>query len=154
MKRPIKVFEPIPKQLIKSIHFQGKQHGFSAEYVYHMIKELIGIPSMTALSRQEALFLIGAITRQGVRAIPLPPPFENEVAGGADLASFYHVRDIRLMFADLGWDKAQIKGWLKKLAKVEDVRSLNRKQAQKVYFALGKIVDRARAAEKPSTGGW
>jgi hypothetical protein len=152
MKRPIKVFEPIPKPLIKSLHFQGRKHGFSHDDVYRLAADLTGIPSLTALSKQEALFMIGKMTGQTVRSGPLPPPRENEVEGGEMLPSHYHVMDIRLMFRDLGWSKEEIKGWLEKWIKVEDFRTMDRKQAQKAYFALGKIVERKKGGAEEQDG--
>ncbi len=152
MKRPIKVFEPIPKPLIKSIHFQGRKHGFSKEDVYRLVADITGIPSLTALSKQEALFLIGKMTGQTLRSGPLPPPLENEVEGGATLPSYYHVMDIRLTFKELGWSKEEVKGWLEKWFKVEDIRAMDRKQAQKAYFALGKIVERKQGATEEQDG--
>lgn len=152
MKPPIKVFEPIPKPLIKSLHFKGKTHGFSENDVYRLVTDLTGIPIMTALSKQEALFLIGTITRQTARAVPLPPPLENGVEGGSTLPSFYHVKEIRFMFRALEWDKAQIKGWLEKYVKVEDFRTMDRQQAQKAFYALGKILDRKQGADGQQHG--
>ncbi|MGD9947662.1 MAG: hypothetical protein AB7U29_04180 [Desulfobulbus sp.] len=142
MKRPIKVFEPIPKPLIKSLHFEGKRYGFNEADVYGMVKDLTGIPSMTSLSKQEAFFILGKLTRLHSGGWPLPPPLENEVSGGETLPSYYHVREIRLMFSALGWDKKQIKNWLEKYMKVASFRAMDRLQAKKVYFALGKINDR------------
>ena len=153
MKRPIKVFEPIPKPLIKSIHFQGRKHGFSQDDVYRLVADITGIPSLTALSKQEALFLIGKMTGQAVRSGPLPPPLENAVEGGAALPSYYHVMDIRLIFKELGWDKEQVKGWLEKWIKVEDFRTMDRKQAQKAFYALGKIVERKHGGACEQNGG-
>lgn len=152
MKRPIKVFEPITKTLIKSLHFQGRKHGFSQEDVYRLAADLAGIPSLTALSKQEALFLLGKMTGQTARAGPLPPPWENEVEGGATLPSYYHVRDIRLMFKELGWGKEDVKGWLKKWIKVDDFRTIDRKQAQKAFYALGKIVERKQGGSEEQDG--
>jgi len=154
MKRPIKVFEPITKPLIKSIHFQGRKLGFSNDDVYRLVADLVGIPSLTALSKQEALFLIGTMTGQTLRSVPLPPPLENEVeGGGATLPSYYHVKDIRLTFKELGWSKEEVKGWLKKWIKVEDIRAMDRKQAQKAYFALGKILERKQDGARGQGNG-
>lgn len=153
MKRPIKVFEPIPKPLIKTIHFQGRKHGFSKEDVSRLVAYLAGIPSLTALSKQEALFLVGKMTGQTAMAGPLPPPWENEVEGGEMRPSYYHVRDIRLMFMDLGWGKEEVKAWLKKWIKADDFRTMDRKQAQKAFYALRKMVERKQAgAGEPDEG--
>ena len=152
MKRPIKVFEPIPKSLIKSLHFQGKQNGFGEEDVYRLVTELIGIPSITALSKQEAIFLIAKMTGQTARAGPQPPPYENEILGGDALASFYHVRDLRLMFSALGWGKDRIRGWLKKFMKVGDFRELDRTLARKAFYALGQIHGRKQNPDGQQDG--
>ncbi len=152
MKRPIKVFEPIPKPLIKSLHFQGKKHGFSEDDVYRLVADLAGIPSMTALSKQEALFLIGKMTGNTAKAGPLPPPWENAVEGGETLPSYYHVRDIRVMFKELEWGKEEVKEWLKKWIKAENFRTMDRKQAQKAFYALGKMVERKQGATMEQNG--
>jgi hypothetical protein len=152
MKRPVKVFEPITKPLIKSLHFQGRKHGLSQDEVYRLVADMTGIPSLTSLSKQEALFLVGTITGQSVRSGPLPPPWENDVEGGDALPSYYHIRDIRLMFKELGWNKENVKGWLEKWFKVEDIRAMDRKQAQKALYALGKIVERKQGSTAEQNG--
>lgn len=66
MKLPCKVFGPTPIPLIKSLHFAGKKHGLSEADLYRMDADLIEIPSITAMSKQEVLFLVDSISRQTV----------------------------------------------------------------------------------------
>ncbi len=142
MKRPIKVFEPITNEQIKKLHSMNRDTGVSPTRLYGKVVELTGLPSITALSKQEAKFLIDHFQGKGWRRYPPLPKYENEIKGDtSELASFYHIRDIRQMFVALGWSKEQIKGWLMKYRKVKDLRSLDRKQAQATYIILGKMVE-------------
>lgn len=145
MVKPIKVFERVTKDQIVKIHSVVRDSGLSNEDLYKKVAALVAIPCITALSKQEAIFLIDQLQGKGKR-FPAGPLFENQINGdGSSLPSFYHIRDIRLMFRALGWDKEQIKNWLVKYRKVKDIRSMDRKQARGTYSILKGMVKRGRA---------
>ena len=151
MKKAIRVFEPVTADQLKLLHsapswVAGSE--VSRDRLYECVVALAGIPSMSSLSRQEAAFLIERLKGQPGRRYPAPARYENEVAGDASsLPSFYHVRDIRLMFRELAWDKAKIEGWLLKWRKVKNIRSLDRINAQGTYTALKNIVAREKGRD-------
>ncbi|KAB2889325.1 MAG: hypothetical protein F9K32_13075 [Desulfobulbaceae bacterium] len=146
MKKAIRVFEPVTAEQLKLLHSApswAAGSGLSRERLYEDVAALAGIPSMSALSKQEAIFLIERIKGNSARNHPPPARYENEVAeNGSALPSFYHVRDIRLMFKELGWDKAKIEGWLHKWRGVKNIRELDRHNAQGTWTALKSIVIR------------
>ncbi len=146
MKKAIRVFEPVTADQLKLLHSApswAAGAGVSLGRLYEDVAGLAGIPSMSALSKQEAAFLIGRLKGEHGRRYPAPPRYENEVAGdAAGLPSFYHVRDIRLMLRDLAWDKEKIEGWLLKWRGAKNIRALDRQNAQGTWTALKNIVAR------------
>ena len=113
MARPIKVFEPITSEQIVKIHARAREIGLLEAGLHEMIAALADIPLMTALSKQEAIVLIEQLEGNYERPYPAKPRYSDKVEGDASqLPSYYHVRDIRLMFRQLGWNREQVKtGW-------------------------------------------
>ena len=152
MKRAIRVFEPVTADQLKLLHSApswAAGSGLSRDRLYEDVADLAGIPSMSALSKQEAAFLIERLKGQPGRRYPAPARYENEVAGDASsLPSFYHVRDIRLMFRELAWDKAKIEVWLLKWRRVKNIRALDRQNAQGTWTALKNIVAREAGQDR------
>jgi hypothetical protein len=147
MRKPIKAFEPITPDQIKKVHSVTRATSLSDTDLYQMITDLTNVPSITALSKQEAIFLIDRLQGNEKRHYPSGPLFENEISGDTSaLPSFYHIRDIRLMMQELGWDKQHMKNWLRKYRKVRDIRSMDRKQARGTYFVLRGMLDHKRPA--------
>ena len=108
-----------------------------------MIAALADIPLMTALSKQEAIVLIEQLEGNYERPYPAKPRYSDEVEGDASqLPSYYHVRDIRLMFRQLGWNREQVKNWLVKYRKEKNIRSMGRKQAKATWAVLKGMVER------------
>ncbi len=143
MARAIKVFEPVTMEQIVKMNARAAEIGLSKEALYAMITELAGIPFMTALSRQEAIVLISRLEGSEYPRYPARPRYANEVEGDASqLASFYHVRDIRLMFCELGWDRERIANWLPKYRKVKDIRSMGRNNARATWAILNRMVNK------------
>lgn len=147
MARPIKVFEPITNAQIVKVNARAAETGLPEEVLYDMITELAGIPLMTALSRQEAIVLIDRLEGRRGRTFPAAARYEDKIGGDtANFASFYHVRDIRLMFRELGWDREQITNWLVKYRKVKNIRSMDRKQAKETWAVLKGMAERGKGA--------
>lgn len=141
MGKPIKVFEPITREQIVKINARAHEIGLPDPELYAMVAELAEIPLMTALSKQEAIALIERLEGNSERLYLDRPRYADAVEGdGANLAAFYHVRDIRLMFRELGWDREQITNWLVKYRKVKNIRSMDRRQARVTWSVLKGMV--------------
>lgn len=140
MKRAIKLFEPITNEQIKLLH--SAPFSTDKAELEKNVCDLIGLASITALSKQEAIFLIDRLQGKTDRRFPARPRFSHEIEGDTSrLPSFYHIRDIRLLFKELGWDKQRMKNWLRKYRKVRDIRSLDREQARATYHILTRMVE-------------
>lgn len=146
MKKAIRIFEPVTDEQLKLLHSAPTwpaAGGWSKARLYEEVAVLVAIPCISALSKQEAAFLIGMVKGEAGRSWPATPRYESEVGGDtSSLPSFYHIRDIRLMFRELGWDKAKIEGWLLKWRGVKNIRALDRHNAQGTWAALKSIVGR------------
>lgn len=155
MARPIKVFEPITKDQIVKVNARAAETGLPEAVLYDMITELAGIPLMTALSKQEAIVLIERLQGESKELRPAWPRCEDEVDGdGSQLASYYHVYDIRLMFKALGWDREEITHWLEKYRKVKNIRSMDRMQARATWAILKKMAYGKVVAHTREGRGW
>ena len=149
MTRAIKLFEPVTEVQIKKIHALARKNSIPNADMYQTVADLIGVPSITALSKQEAIFLIEKMQGQSKRRYPVGPVFEDEISGDtSELPSFYHIRDIRLMVQALGWDKQQLKSWLVKYRKIKNIRSMDRTQARATYSVLKGMVTRKCGADQ------
>ncbi|CAN2042582.1 conserved hypothetical protein [Candidatus Magnetomoraceae bacterium gMMP-15] len=144
-KKQIKrVFESITSKEIKKIHVQTRQIGLSKEDLYETIENLIGIPSITALSKWEAAHLIARMDGETRWARPRRPRTENQIPGNAkELPYLGHIKGIRAIIKNLEWDKEHFKNWLKKYMGVKSIRELNRKRARDTFIALKKIQSQA-----------
>ena len=137
MAKAIKIFEPVTEAQIKKIHSIARKKSIDTAVMYQAVADLIGLASLTALSKQEAIFLIEKLQGQNRRRYPSMPSFSDAIDGDTSkLPSFYHIRDIRLFVQKIGWDKQQLKNWLVRYRKVKDLRSMDREQAKTTYFVL------------------
>lgn len=104
-----------------------------------MVEDLIGISSISALSRQEASCLIQRM-ETGRRYCFLRPRQEDRIPGDTSrLPSYRRIVAIRLIARDLGWSKNHLKNWLKKYVKVASIAELDRKGARKAFLGLMQI---------------
>jgi len=139
MKGPTRVFEPITPEQNRLIHAFARKSALSDWHLYSMVEDLIGIASISALSRQEASCLIQRM-ETGQRVGFLGPRPEDQVRGAASLFPNYrHILAIRLMVRDLGWSKDHLKNWLKKYVKVASIAELDRQAARKAFLGLMQI---------------
>jgi hypothetical protein len=133
------LFEPITREQNRLIHFFVRKHALSDRQLYAMIEDLIGIPSVSALSRQEASCLIQRM-ETGRRDCFLSPRPEDQLPQDASrLPNYRHVMAIRLIARDLGWSKEHLKNWLKKYVKVASIAELDREGARKAFLGLMQI---------------
>jgi hypothetical protein len=139
MKRPTRLFEPITREQNRAIHAFARRAALSDRCLYSMVEDLIGIPSISALSRQEASCLIQRM-ETGRRDCFLRPRPEGRIPGDAShLPNYRHIVAVRLIARDLGWSKDHLKNWLKKYVKAPSIGELDRKGARKAFLGLMQI---------------
>jgi hypothetical protein len=139
-QRTEKRFEPITRQQNRKLHALARQKHFSEQHLYKVIEELIGLPSITALSKQEASLIIQKMegARSMLRYRPRHPAYPPP-AGYADLPNLSYIRGIRHIARDLGWDKEHLKNWLKKYLKTSSIRDLDPDTARKAFIGLRRV---------------
>jgi hypothetical protein len=139
MKGQTRVFEPITGEQNRLIHLIVRKYALSDRQLYSMVEELIGIPSLSALSRQEASCLIHRM-ETGRRDCFLRPRREDQVAQDVSrLPNYRHIMAIRLTARDLGWSKDHLKNWLKKYVKSASIAELDRQGARNAFLGLLQI---------------
>jgi len=137
-----KLFEPITNAQIKKIHARAREIKLPDEKLYSMIKRLIGIPTITALSRQEAGNIIEKLMGPTKWLRPPPARTADEIEGdSSDLAYWRHVDVIRRIVKALEWDKEHLKSWLLKYMKVRTIRELNRERGRDAFVAMKAVQD-------------
>lgn len=139
MKAPRRLFEPITKDQNRLIHVLARGSELSDQELYAMVEELIGIPSITALSRQEASCLIRRM-EGGRTECFLIPRRENQMTGDASrFPNYRHIVAIRLIARRLGWSREHMKNWLKKYVKASSIAELDRQSARKAFLGLMQV---------------
>ena len=139
MKEPTRVFEPITPEQNRRIHVFARKSALSDRRLYAMVEDLIGIPSISALSRQEASCLIRRM-ETGKKVCFWRPRLEDPTLRDASLFPNYrHIVAIRLTARDLGWSRSHLKNWLKKYVKVGSIAELDRQGARKAFLGLLQI---------------
>ena len=139
MKGPTQLFEPITRQQNRLIHAFARRSALSDRHLYSMVEEQIGIPSISALSRQEAACLIRRM-KTGERSCFFRPRQEDQISRDASrFPNYRHIVAIRLIARDLGWSKDHLKNWLKKYLKVASIAELDRQGALKAFLGLMQI---------------
>ena len=115
---------------------------YDRESLDELILSLTGVLSMDFLSKQEASFIIDALTGQvePEQFQPWPPRTEEQIGTkAADLPTGYQINFIRESIGSLHWSVKYFNHWLEKRYKVESIRSLDRKAAKKVIVGLLKL---------------
>ena len=140
MKKSKKLFEPITDPQIEKIFTLIREIDLSEEALYSKVTKLIGFPSVSSLSKQEASWLIDSLQGSTKWSTPLSARYEDEIPGDTSSLPFLsHIIGIRKIVKALGWEKGHFKAWLKKYRKVPNIRSLNRERAKDTFLALRKI---------------
>ena len=135
-----KIFEPITGDQITKIHARAAEIGLSEEDLYAMIEQVAGFASISAMSHQEASYLIDRLQGPTKWLRPLPPWTEDEIwEDASDLPYLGHIVGIRVIAKELGWDKDHLKNWLRKYLKVQSIRELNRQKAAHAFVAIQKV---------------
>jgi hypothetical protein len=142
MKAPLPLFEPITREQNRLIHALARGSALSDRQLYSMVEELIGIPSLTALSRQEASCLIHRIVGDQTSCL-LNPRRENQMPGAASrFPNYRHIVAIRLIARRLGWNREHLKNWLKKYVKVSSIAEMDRQSARRAFLGLMQVQKR------------
>ena len=140
IKKPAKRFEPITNQQNRKLHAIINQNIFTEKRLYELIEELIGLPSISALSKPEASFIIKRI--EGSRRWPYsksPQITRQLLVNSSNLPNLSYIRGIRFIAKELDWDKDHLKNWLMKYMKKKNIRNLDAESARKAFIGLRKI---------------
>jgi hypothetical protein len=123
-KEPKRLFEPITDGQINLIHTViAEKPNLSHEKVYSMIADLIVIPSIRALGKNEASFIIDKIMGPTKWLRPPRAKTADQIKGDSSNLSFYkQIYAIRMFVKELGWDTDHFYAWLKKYVKKESIR--------------------------------
>ena len=140
-KKRARYYEPVTNAQIRKIHATRRGRCLADDLVYDVVQDVIGIPSISALSKREAMHVIEYLVNPGSvpdwRGVPWTGKPKNDEG---DLLPYYgHVDGIRAIVQALGWSKDGFKGWLKKYRHVSGIRNMNREQMQKTFVALRKL---------------
>jgi hypothetical protein len=148
MKESRRVFEPITSEQNRLIHVFVRKHALSDRQLYSMVEELIGIPSISALSRQEASCIIHRMKTGRRECFLRPRPEDHMQQDASRFPNYRHIIAIRRMARDLGWSKDHLKNWLKKYVKAASIAELDRQGAWKAFLGLMQIC-KHRQRERP-----
>ncbi|MBW1697077.1 MAG: hypothetical protein JRH18_06755 [Deltaproteobacteria bacterium] len=150
VQKPKNRFEPITDRQNRKLHVLGKTKSPSEKHLYQMVEDLIGIPSISALSKQEASLIIKKMDRSNSFSIKRPTCIQHRAPiGNSNLPNLSHIRGIRMIARELGWDKDHLKNWLKKYMKASSIRELDAETARKAFIGMKKIQS---YKEKKKTG--
>ena len=124
----------------RTLHLMISHNILSEKRLYELVEELIGIPSISALSKQEASFIIKRIGGSRRWLYPGSRQITQKTSMNlSNLPNLSYVRGIRLIARELGWDKDHLKNWLMKYLKTKNIRSLDAESARKAFIGLRKI---------------
>ena len=138
--KPREIFEPATRAQIEMIFALVRERSISREKLYAGVERLIGIPSIRALGKNEAVYIIEKLLGDTKWVRPPPPRHAGRIPGEtANMPSYKMICAIRAAFKTLGWEKHHIQNWLLKYHKVESVRELNRETARKAFIGLSRI---------------
>jgi hypothetical protein len=144
MKKAYAIFEAITDEQNRMIHAIARAKKVSHDQLYDRVRKLIGIPSISALSKQEAAFIISRMQGGFPGKIQPPKSVDQMKDDAGRYPNVKHIVGIRLIARDLGWDKEHLKNWLQKYLKVHCMRELDRESATKAFIGMKKIEMRQR----------
>lgn len=138
MKEPKKIFEPITVNQTGEIYRMTKE--LPPETLEKMLIDLISIPDVNALSKQEASHIIERLHGPPKWPTPKPPRTEDKIKRDTSDMPFYgHIFFIRESVKALGWGLHRFQDWLFKYTGQTSIRNLNRKKTLKVYVMLVEL---------------
>lgn len=141
MMKTKRLFEPITNPQIEMIFARADEISLPEEHLYSMVSELIGMPSIKALGKNEASYIIDRLMGPTKWLTPPPARTAKQIDyDSSNLPSYKQIYAIRMFVKDLGWDKDHFYNWLKKYVKKESIRELDRKTAHKAYIGLLEIL--------------
>ena len=134
-KKPKRLFEPITDPQIEMIFAVADGIFLPEERLYSMVSELIGIPSIRALGKNEASHIIDRLMGHTKWLTPARTAEQIDY-DSSSLPSYGQIYAIRMFVKDLEWDMNHFYNWLKKYFKKESIRELDRQTSHKVYIGL------------------
>jgi hypothetical protein len=152
MKASTRLFEPITRDQNRLIHAMARGSALSDRRLYSMVADLIGIPSISALSRQEASCLIHRMETGQTDCFFRLRQEDRMPVDASRFPNYRHIVAIRLIVRDLGWSKEHLKNWLKKYVKAASIAELDRQGARKAFLGLMLIQKHRRKSEQESAG--
>jgi hypothetical protein len=136
MKAATRLFEPITREQNRRIHAMARGAALSDQALYTMVAELIGIPSISALSRQEASCLIRRMETSQTDCFFRLRQEDQVPVDASRFPNYRHIVAIRRIARNLGWDREHLKNWLKKYVKAASIAQLDRQGARKAFLGL------------------
>ena len=139
MKKPKLLFEPISESQESMVYYSAKN--LPKKILDTMVTDLIGIPDVTALSKQEASFIIDRLLGATEPDRPRWPKTADQLKGNSsELAYYRQVYFIRKTIQDLEWSLERFKDWLFKNTGQTSIRNLNREQVRKLHFMAMDLI--------------
>lgn len=139
MKKQIQLFEPISESQESMVYYSARN--LPKEILDKMVADLIGIPDVSALSKQEASFIIDRLLGATEPNRPRWPKTADQLKGDtSELAYYRQIYFIRKTIQDLGWSLERFKDWLHKYTGQTSIRNLNREQVRKLHFLAMDLV--------------
>lgn len=142
-KRKPRLYEPITERQIWKIEslVAERPELASDELLMKIVTDLIGIPDVTALSKQEASHVIERLLGDTTWDAPPPPRTADEIGiDGDKLPSYGHIYFIRKTAGKIGWDRERFKDWLHERTGRRSIRDIDREQARKLYVIMMDIL--------------
>jgi hypothetical protein len=152
MKTPTRLFEPITPEQNRLIHALARAAALSDRQLYSMVEDLIGIASISALSRQEASCLIRRMETSQTDCFFRLRQEDQVPVDASRYPNYRHIVAIRHIARDLGWDREHLKNWIKKYVKVASIAQLDRQSARKAFIGLMLIQRHRKKSDKKSAG--
>lgn len=143
-KNEPRVFEPITERQMLKIHLEAQISGLSTSQVKAMIREAACLELATALSKQEADYIIrrimGARCKVGLMKPHAPKKPSWIACDTTNLPRLHPMREIREFVFFLGWQPWELEAYLKKHHKITALRDLDRAGANKMAYHLQQML--------------
>jgi len=138
------VFEPVTDRQLQKIWVEASISGMTESEINAMIREVACLELATALSKQEADYIIKRI--MGSRSkLGLLKPWKPRKASRIDydttaLPRLYPMREIREFVVYLGWKPWELEAYLRKRHGASSLRDLDRAGANRMAWHLQQML--------------
>ena len=129
------LFEPISENQRWKIHcLANERPALTPGALKEMISDLIGLPDVNALSKQEASHIIERLSGPTKWTSPPPPRTASQINEKSSGLPYHgHICFIRNTVKDLGWSLERFKDWMFEFTGRLSIGELNREQARKLH---------------------